>query len=57
MNNILSFADNDIKNKKLYSSILNNRIELLNINEIKLIIQDARIIMPSQKYITKLNQK
>ena len=42
VNNILSFADNDIKNKKLYSSILNNRIELLNNNEIKLIIQDAR---------------
>ena len=42
VNNILSFADNDIKNKKLYSSILNNRIELLNSNKIKLIIQDAR---------------
>ena len=42
VNNILSFADDDIKNKKLYSSILNNRIELLNINQIKLIIQDAR---------------
>ncbi len=42
VNNILSFADNDIKNKKLYSSILNNRIELLNNNEIKLIVQDAR---------------
>ena len=42
VNNILSFADNDIKNKKLYSSILNNRIELLNDNKIKLIIQDAR---------------
>ncbi len=42
VNNILSFADNEIKNKKLYSSILNNRIELLNSNQIKLIIQDAR---------------
>ena len=42
VNNILSFADNEIKNKKLYSSILNNRIELLNNNQIKLIIQDAR---------------
>ena len=42
VNNILSFADNEIKNKKLYSSILNNRIELLNSNKIKLIIQDAR---------------
>ena len=42
VNNILSFADNEIKNKKLYSSILNNRIELLNSKQIKLIIQDAR---------------
>jgi nucleoside-diphosphate-sugar epimerase len=42
VNNILSFADNEIKNKRLYSSILNNRIELLNSNKIKLIIQDAR---------------
>ena len=31
-----------IKNKKLYTSILNNRIELLNKNEINLIVQDAR---------------
>ena len=30
VNNVLSFADNEIKNKKLYTSILNNRIELLN---------------------------
>lgn len=42
VNNMLSFADNEIKNRKLYSSILNNRIELLDSNKIKLIIQDAR---------------
>ena len=42
VNNVLSFADNEIKNKKLYTSILNNRIELLNKKKIKLIIQDAR---------------
>ena len=42
VNNVLSFTDSDIKNKKLYTSILNNRIELLNKNEINLIIQDAR---------------
>ena len=42
VNNVLSFADNEIKNKKLYTSILNSRIDLLNSNEIKLIIQDAR---------------
>ena len=42
VNNILSIAEEDIKNKKLYSSILNNRIELLKKNKINLIIQDAR---------------
>ena len=42
INNILSLPDEDIKNKKLYSSILNNRIDLLKSNNIKLIIQDAR---------------
>jgi len=42
VNNILSFADDEVKNKKLYTSILNNRIELLNSKNIKLIIQDAR---------------
>ena len=42
VNNVLSFTDSDIKNKKLYTSILNNRIELLNKNEINLIVQDAR---------------
>ena len=42
VNNVLSFTDADIINKKLYTSILNNRIELLNKNEINLIVQDAR---------------
>ena len=42
VNNVLSFTDSEIKNKKLYSSILNNRIELLNDNKINLIVQDAR---------------
>tara|TARA_Y100000590_G_scaffold390826_2_gene466953 strand:- start:3626 stop:4627 length:1002 start_codon:yes stop_codon:yes gene_type:complete len=42
VNNLLSFSENEIKNKKLYTSILNNRIELLNLKKIKLIIQDAR---------------
>ena len=42
VNNLLSFTDNQIKNKNLYRSILNNRLELLNKNEINLIVQDAR---------------
>ena len=27
VNNILTFTDSDIKNKKLYTSILNNRVD------------------------------
>lgn len=42
VNNVLSFTDSEIKNKKLYTSILNNRIDLLNQNNINLIVQDAR---------------
>lgn len=42
VNNLLSFTDNEIKNKNLYRSILNNRLELLNQNEINLLVQDAR---------------
>ena len=42
VNNILSFTDNEIKNKNLYRSILNNRLELLNKNNINLTVQDAR---------------
>lgn len=42
VNNILSFADHEVKNKKLYTSILNSRIELLNENNISLTVQDAR---------------
>ena len=30
VNNILSFNEKDIKNKKLYSSILNNRIKIFS---------------------------
>ena len=55
VNNILSFADNEIKNKKLYSSILNNRIELLNSNQIKLIIQDARDYHAVSKIYKEIN--
>ena len=55
VNNILSFADDDIKNKRLYSSILNNRIELLNSNKIKLIIQDARDYHAVSKTYSDIN--
>ena len=42
VNNILSITDEEIKNKELYTSILNNRIELLNKSNIKIIKQDVR---------------
>ena len=42
VNNLLSFTDSEIKNKKLYSAILNNRIDLINKEKISLIVQDAR---------------
>lgn len=42
INNLYSIKDEEIKNKNLYSAILNNRIDLLKNQEIELIIQDAR---------------
>ena len=42
VNNLLSFTDKDIVNKKLYVKILNNRIDLLNQNGIDLIIEDSK---------------
>ena len=36
VNNVLSFTDFHIKNRKLYRSILNQRLDLLHENEIEL---------------------
>ena len=55
VNNILSLTEDDIKNKKLYSSILNNRIELLKKNKINLIIQDARDYHAVSKIYSDIN--
>jgi len=55
VNNILSFVDNEIKNKKLYSSILQNRIEILKKNDIQLIIQDARDYHAISKIYNDIN--
>ena len=41
VNNLYSIDKEEVKNKKLYSSILNNRIEILE-KKIKSIIKDAR---------------
>ena len=42
VNNLLSFTDSEIVNQKLYRSILNERINLLNSNNINLQVVDAR---------------
>ena len=42
VNNLYSIDREEVKNKKLYTSILNNRLEILKKKEIKSIIKDAR---------------
>ena len=42
VNNLLSFTNDEVKNKKLYNSILNNRLDIIQKNRVKLTIQDAR---------------
>ena len=42
VNNLLSFASSEIKNRKLYWTILNRRIDLLHEHEIELNVEDAR---------------
>ena len=42
VNNILSFANQNTSNRKLYWSMLNKRIDLLHKNQIELNIEDAR---------------
>ncbi len=54
INNILTFTGNDIKNKNLYNSILNNRIDLLKKSNIDLLIQDAREYHAMSRLIEKV---
>lgn len=42
VNNMLSFTDSEIKNRKLYWSILNQRIDLLHDSDININIEDGR---------------
>tara|TARA_Y100000389_G_C17469590_1_gene529102 strand:+ start:3209 stop:4207 length:999 start_codon:yes stop_codon:yes gene_type:complete len=42
VNNLLSFTDSEIINQKLYRSILNERINLLNFHDISLKVADSR---------------
>ena len=43
VNNILSFTDSDIKNRKLYWSMLNQRMDLLHDNDIEININENEI--------------
>jgi len=54
VNNLLNFNDNDIENKNLYRAILNNRIDLIGKNNIKLMVEDARNYHQLSKAITNL---
>ena len=54
INNILTFTGNDIKNKNLYNSILNNRIDLLKKSNVELLIQDAREYHAMSRLIEKV---
>jgi len=42
VNNMLSFTDNEVKNRKLYWGILNQRLDLLYDNDIVIKVEDAR---------------
>ena len=58
VNNIYSLDNLEIKNQKLYKSILENRVLLLKKNKIDLIIQDARNYDTISKlYIKDITEK
>ena len=42
VNNLLSYTNEEIKNKTLYKAILNNRLDLLDKEQIKISVQDSR---------------
>ena len=42
VNNILSFTNQNIKNRSIYWSMLNRRLDLLHKNQIEVNIEDAR---------------
>ena len=54
VNNLLSFTDREIVNKELYTSILNERIRLINKNGINLKIIDARNYHLLSNELTKI---
>jgi nucleoside-diphosphate-sugar epimerase len=42
VNNLLSYTNEEVKNKILYKAILNNRLDLLDKEQIKISVQDSR---------------
>jgi nucleoside-diphosphate-sugar epimerase len=54
VNNLINFNDSDIENKSLYRSILNNRINIIEKNDIKLLVEDARNYHQLSKAISQL---
>ena len=55
VNNLLSFTDKEIINQNLYRSILNERINLLNLNSIDLRVIDARDYHTYSKIYSELS--
>ncbi|MDA9753183.1 NAD(P)-dependent oxidoreductase [Candidatus Pelagibacter sp.] len=55
VNNIYSLDNSEIKNQKLYKSILENRLSLLKKSNIDLIIQDARNYHSISKLYSKIS--
>ena len=55
VNNLKSLNQEQFSNKKLYESILNNRIDLLKNNKIDLIVEDARDYIKVSKLYLEIN--
>ncbi len=55
VNNLLTFTDSEIKNKKLYRSILNERIEIINNNKINLSFSDAKNLHTYSELFKEIN--
>tara|TARA_B100001093_G_scaffold414848_1_gene405068 strand:- start:1155 stop:2159 length:1005 start_codon:yes stop_codon:yes gene_type:complete len=55
VNNLKSLNQEQFSNKKLYESILNNRIDLLKNNKIDLIVEDARDYIKVSKLYSEIN--
>ena len=55
INNLYALNNEEVKNKELYTSILNNRVKLLKDKKIELIIEDARNYEKVLKIYDKIN--